>query len=79
MKKKLPKDNELPYNTFATKKVVCPLGLEMQKIHDALMTACTTRNLLIRDGTSPSQMSGKRSWVHMHDRLEVRHVYRVII
>ena len=32
LKKKLPKDNELPDSTYAT-KVVCPLGLEVQKIH----------------------------------------------
>ena len=33
MKKKLPKDNELPASTYEAKKVVCPLGLEVQKIH----------------------------------------------
>ena len=33
LKKKLPKDNELPDSMYATKKVVCPLGLEVQKIH----------------------------------------------
>ena len=31
--KKLPKDNELPDSTYAAKKVVCPLGLEVEKIH----------------------------------------------
>jgi hypothetical protein len=36
MKKKLPKDNELPDSTYKAKKVLCPLGLEVQKIH-----ACT--------------------------------------
>ena len=39
----------------------------------------TTRNLLIRDGTCPSQRSGKLSWVPMHDGHDVRPVYRVII
>ena len=29
LKKKLPKDNELPDSTYATNKVVCPLGLEV--------------------------------------------------
>ena len=29
LKKKLPKDNKLPDSTYATKKVVCPLGLEV--------------------------------------------------
>jgi hypothetical protein len=29
----LPKDNELPSSTYKAKKIVCPLGLEVQKIH----------------------------------------------
>ena len=29
LKKKFPKDNELPDSTYTTKKVVCPLGLEV--------------------------------------------------
>jgi hypothetical protein len=33
MKKKLPKDNELPDSTYEAKKVLRPLGLEVQKIH----------------------------------------------
>ena len=33
LKKKLTKDNELPDSMYATKKVVCPLGLEVLKIH----------------------------------------------
>jgi hypothetical protein len=33
MKNMLPKDNELPAITYEAKKVVCPLGLEVQKIH----------------------------------------------
>ena len=32
-KKMLPKDNELPVTTYEAKQVVCPLGLEIQKIH----------------------------------------------
>ena len=32
-KKNLLKDNELPDTMYAAKKVVCPLGLEVQKIH----------------------------------------------
>src|SRR4051812_8110541 len=31
-KNNLPKNNELPDTTYAAKKVVCPLGLEVQKI-----------------------------------------------
>jgi hypothetical protein len=33
MKNMLPKDNELPASTYEEKKVVCTLGLELQKIH----------------------------------------------
>ena len=43
LKKKLPKDNEFPDSTYAAKKVVCPLGLEVQKIH-----ACTNGCILYR-------------------------------
>ena len=32
-KKMLPKDNKLPATTYEAKLVVCPLGLEIQKIH----------------------------------------------
>ena len=31
--KKLPKDNELPDSTYEAKKVLCPLGFDVQKIH----------------------------------------------
>ena len=43
LKKKLPKNNGLPDSTYATKKVVCPLGLEVQKIH-----ACPNDCILYR-------------------------------
>ena len=43
MKKMLPKDNELPVSTYEAKKVVCPLGLEVQKIH-----ACINDCILYR-------------------------------
>ena len=33
IKNMLPKDNELPESMYEAKKVVCPLGLEVQKIH----------------------------------------------
>ena len=33
LKKKLPKDNELPDSTYGAKKVLCPLGLDVQKIY----------------------------------------------
>ena len=29
----LPKDNELPSTTYEAKQLVCPLGLEVLKIH----------------------------------------------
>ncbi len=43
MKNKLPKDNELPDSTYEAKKDVCPLGLEVQKIH-----ACPNDCILYR-------------------------------
>jgi hypothetical protein len=33
LKNMLPKDNELPTTTYEAKQLVCPLGLEVQKIH----------------------------------------------
>src|SRR4051812_36658686 len=44
LKKKLPKDNKLHDSMYAAKKVVCPLGLEVQKIH-----ACPNDCILYRD------------------------------
>ena len=43
LKKMLPKDNELPESTYEAKKDVCPLGLEVQKIH-----ACPNDCILYR-------------------------------
>ena len=43
MKKKLPKDNELLDSTYEAKKVLCPLGLDVQKIH-----ACINDCILYR-------------------------------
>ena len=43
MKEKLPKDNELPDSTYEAKKVICPLGLDVQKIH-----ACINDCILYR-------------------------------
>ena len=39
----LPKDNKLPESMYEEKKVVCPLGLEVQKIH-----ACPNDCILYR-------------------------------
>jgi hypothetical protein len=33
MKKMLPRKNELPASMYEAKKLICPLGLDMQKIH----------------------------------------------
>ena len=43
LKKMLPKDNELPSTTYEAKQLVCPLGLEVQKIH-----ACPDDYILYR-------------------------------
>ena len=43
----LPKDNELPTIMYEAKQLVCPLGLEVQKIHacpnDCISTEASTR------------------------------------
>ena len=44
VKNMLPEGNELPSTTYEAKKVVCPLGLEVQKIH-----ACPNDYILYRD------------------------------
>jgi hypothetical protein len=33
MQKFVPSPNELPQNTYEAKQMICPLGLEVQKIH----------------------------------------------
>ncbi|XP_037428461.1 uncharacterized protein LOC119294365, partial [Triticum dicoccoides] len=43
LKNMFPKDNELPASTYEAKKVVCPLGLEVLKIH-----ACINDCILYR-------------------------------
>jgi hypothetical protein len=43
MRNMLPKDNELPTSTYEAKKIVCSLGLEVQKIH-----ACPNDCILYR-------------------------------
>ena len=44
IKRKLPRGNELPASTYEAKKIVCPLGLDVQKIH-----ACINDCILYRD------------------------------
>ncbi|KAK1670522.1 hypothetical protein QYE76_058681 [Lolium multiflorum] len=44
IKKILPRENVLPSSTYEAKKVVCPLGLEVQKIH-----ACINDCILYRE------------------------------
>jgi hypothetical protein len=43
MRNMLPKDNELPTSIYEAKKIVCPLGLELQKIY-----ACPNDYILYR-------------------------------
>ena len=43
MKPKFPKHNELPESTYEAKKTLCPLGLDVQKIH-----ACINDCILYR-------------------------------
>jgi hypothetical protein len=43
MRNMLPKDKKLPPSTYEAKKIVCPLGLEVQKIH-----ACPNDCILYR-------------------------------
>ena len=47
IKKMLPGENVLPSSTYEAKRVVCPLGLEVQKIHacinDCILYAGSTR------------------------------------
>jgi hypothetical protein len=43
VKDKLPENNELPSTTYEAKHTVCPLGLEVQKIH-----ACPNDCILYR-------------------------------
>ena len=43
LKPKFPKDNELPETTYAAKQIICPLGLDVQKIH-----ACINDCILYR-------------------------------
>ena len=52
VKKMLPKDNELPATTYEAKQLICPLGLEVQKIH-----ACPT--------TASSTEESTRIWMHV--------------
>ena len=59
-KKMLPKDNELPATTYEAKQVVCPLGLEIQKIH-----ACPNDCILYHDEQyekldDPGDVEGER-------------------
>ena len=44
VKNMLPEGNELPSTTYEAKKMVCPLGLDVQKIH-----ACPNNCILYHD------------------------------
>ena len=63
MKKKLPKDNELPDSTYEAKKVICPLGLDCRRYMHALMTTSSTvRSTRIRMNARYAVHCGIRSW-----------------
>jgi hypothetical protein len=44
IRKLLPEDNELPENTYLAKQMICPIGLEVEKIH-----ACSNDCTLYKD------------------------------
>jgi len=44
LKEMLPENNMLPFRNYEAKKILCPMGLEYQKIH-----ACPNDNVLYRD------------------------------
>ena len=44
LKKLFPKDNTLPKNQYEAKKILCPVGMEYQKIH-----ACSNDFILYRN------------------------------
>ena len=44
LKKLLPEDNTLPKNQYEAKKILCPVGMEYQKIH-----ACPNDSILYRN------------------------------
>jgi hypothetical protein len=58
-KKTLLKENELPATTYAAKQVLCPLGLEIQKIY-----ACPKDRILYRDeyGNLDACLVCRASW-----------------
>ena len=73
VKKMLPEGNELPPTTYEVKKVVCPLGLDVQKIHacpnDCILyrgeykeldgcTACDAKRYKIRQN-DPGEVNGE--------------------
>jgi hypothetical protein len=58
IKNKLLKDNDIPDNTYEGKKGLCPLGLEVQKIH-AYINDC----ILYRGGSM-------RIWKHARYALQ---------
>jgi hypothetical protein len=43
----LPANNELPHNTYHAKQVICPMGLDLEKIHTHKKDRCSTEILLM--------------------------------
>ncbi|KAK1646774.1 hypothetical protein QYE76_064579 [Lolium multiflorum] len=75
IKRKLPRGNELPASTYEAKKIVCPLGLDVQKIHACIndcvlyrgeyenldaCPVCTALRYKIRRDDDPGDVEGER-------------------
>src|ERR1041385_8949876 len=71
-------------NTCLKTHVAKMHGIHLKLVEDidywtAEESAITTRNLLMHDSSNPSHINRNLSCMPMHDRFEIRHVYRVII
>jgi hypothetical protein len=55
MKKMLPRKNELPASTYEAKKLVCHLGLDVQKIHACPNDCILYRGENYKNITTPQQ------------------------
>jgi hypothetical protein len=70
----LPEGNELPESTYEAKKTVCPLGLEVQKIH-----ACPNDCILYRgeyENLEACPAGAQRQWRRERERERVTAVAR---
>ena len=71
----LPEGNELPANTYRAKKVICPLGLEVEKIHacrnDCILYRKEFANLHSCPVCGASRYKGKIAPERIEERVEV--------